>query len=196
MIFTATPLPGAHLIDLEKREDPRGFFARTWCEREFAARGLVTHFVQHNVSRSRSAGTLRGMHYQVAPHAEVKVIRCTRGTIYDVILDLRPNSPTYCRWYGVELSAANYRMLYVPTGFAHGFLSHEDDSEVAYQVSAFYAPECERGVRFDDPQFGIAWPAPIRVISDKDRCWPDYRPEAADPGAVAGAPHPTPGGRT
>lgn len=177
MIFTPAPLPGAHVVEIEKREDSRGFFARTWCEREFEAKGLVTRFVQCNVSRSRAAGTLRGMHYQVAPHSEVKLVRCTRGAIHDVILDLRPDSPTFRRWFGIELSAENHRMLYVPTGFAHGFLSLEDDSEVTYQVSAFYAPQCERGVRFDDPAFGVAWPRPVRVISDKDRAWRDYAPE-------------------
>jgi dTDP-4-dehydrorhamnose 3,5-epimerase len=176
MRFTELDLPGAYLIDLEPHQDSRGFFARTWCQREFAAQGLVTQFVQGNLSFSRTAGTLRGMHYQVPPHAEVKLVRCTRGAIHDVIADVRPESPTYRRWAGVDLSAAGHRMLYVPTGFAHGFITLEDDSEVTYQVSAFYAPGCERGIRFDDPALAIRWPRAVTVVSDKDRAWPDYAP--------------------
>jgi len=191
VIFAAAPLAGAYVIDIEKREDARGFFARTWCAREFAAQGLATRFVQANVSRSLAAGTLRGMHYQVAPRAEVKLVRCTRGAVHDVILDLRPDSPTFRRWLGVELSAESHRMLYVPAGCAHGFLSLEDGSEVAYQVSAPYTPECERGIRFDDPAFGIAWPRPVRVISEKDRSWPDYARAAAGAAELAArAPRP------
>lgn len=174
MLFTPAKLAGAYLIDLEKRADDRGFFARTWCRNEFRAQGLVEEFVQANVSYNRRKGTLRGMHYQLAPHEEVKLVRCTRGRIYDAIVDLRPGSPTYLQWIGVELSAANYRMLYVPAGFAHGFQTLEDETEVTYQVSAFYAPQAERGARYDDPAFGIQWPLPVEVISEKDRTWPDF----------------------
>jgi len=176
MIFSETELAGAYIIQLEKREDERGFFARAWCQNEFGGRGLVTHFVQGNVSVSKRAGTLRGMHYQVAPNEEVKVVRCARGAIWDVIIDFRPGSPTYQEWIGVELTADNYKMLYVPKGFAHGFLSLENDTEVTYLVSEFYSPQSERGVRYNDPQFKIRWPVEIRVISDKDKSWPDYSP--------------------
>lgn len=174
MIFNPTKLAGACLIDLEKRSDDRGFFARTWCRKEFSAQGLVEEFVQANVSYNRRKGTLRGMHYQLAPHEEVKLVRCTRGSIYDAIVDVRPDSPTYLQWIGVELTAANYRMLYVPAGFAHGFQTLEDDTEVVYQVSAFYTPQAERGARCNDPAFGIRWPLPVAVISEKDRTWPDF----------------------
>lgn len=179
MIFEETRLPGAHVIRMEKRGDERGFFARAWCRREFEEAGLSTELAQANVSRSRTKGTLRGMHYQVPPAAETKLVRCTRGAIHDVILDLRPESPTMGEWIGVELTAENHTMLYVPEGFAHGFLTLSDDAEVFYQVSAFYAPEHERGVRWDDPRFGIEWPAEPTVLSDKDRSWPDYTPEPA-----------------
>jgi dTDP-4-dehydrorhamnose 3,5-epimerase len=175
MIFTPTRLEPAHIVDFEKREDDRGFFARAWCQQEFEAAGLETRLVQCNVSFNKRAGTLRGMHYQLAPHAEVKVVRCTRGAIYDVIIDLRPTSPTYKQWLGVELSAANGRALYVPEGFAHGYQTLEDDTETLYQVSEFYAPEAERGLRWNDPAFGIDWPnGEPRVISPKDASWADY----------------------
>ncbi|HWO41827.1 MAG TPA: dTDP-4-dehydrorhamnose 3,5-epimerase [Candidatus Eisenbacteria bacterium] len=174
MIFTETKLPGAYTIDPEKHADDRGFFARTWCKREFEARGLNDRLVQCNVSFSRRRGTIRGMHYQVAPYAEVKILRCTRGAIYDVIIDLRPDSRTYRRWIGVELSAANHRMIYVPEGFAHGFQTLEDDAEVIYQVSQFYTPGAERGVRYNDPAFGIQWPLEVTSLSEKDRTWPDF----------------------
>lgn len=176
MIFQATELPGAYILELERREDERGFFARTWCQAEFAAQGLVSKLVQANMSFNHTAGTLRGMHYQHAPHAETKLVRCLRGAIYDVIIDLRPESPTYMQWVGVELTADNGRMLYVPEGFAHGFQTLEDRTEVAYQVSAFYTPAAEGGARYDDPRFGIRWPRPVAVISDKDRAWPDFEP--------------------
>ncbi|MDP9309283.1 MAG: dTDP-4-dehydrorhamnose 3,5-epimerase [Chloroflexota bacterium] len=174
MIFTETELRGAYIIELEKREDERGFFARAWCDQEFAAHTLVSRFVQINVSSNKVRGTVRGLHFQRQPYAEVKVMRCTRGAIYDVIIDLRRDSPSYMRWIGVELSASNYRMLYVPEGFAHGYQALEDDSEVMYPVSEYYTPGAEGGIRYNDPAFGIEWPVDIRSISDKDRSWPDY----------------------
>jgi dTDP-4-dehydrorhamnose 3,5-epimerase len=175
MIFTETELRGAYVIDLEPREDERGFFARAWCENEFAERGLTTRIAQCNLSYNHSAGTLRGMHYQAAPHQEAKLIRCTRGAIYDVIVDLRPDSPTYKRWTGVTLTPENRRTLYVPEGFAHGYQTLADGTETFYFVSAFYAPDAERGVRWDDPAFAIRWPdADHRTISEKDRAWPNF----------------------
>ena len=176
MIFTETKLAGAYLIELEKRGDERGFFARAWCRNEFEQHGLVSRLVQVNLSSNNKAGTLRGMHYQKAPDEETKLIRCTRGALYDVIIDLRPDSPTYKEWLGVELTAGNHRMLYVPKNFAHGFQTLEDDTEAIYQVSQFYAPQSEGGVRWNDPAFGIEWPLPAQVISDKDQNWPDFKP--------------------
>lgn len=172
MIFTETHLEPACVIDLQERADGRGFFARAFCEREFAEHGLTTRFVNTNLSLTRRKGTLRGMHYQRPPHAEAKLVRCTRGAIYDVIVDLRPESPTWGQWLGVELTADNHRQLYVPEGFAHGFVTLMDDTEVTYQVSAFYAPEAEDGVRWDDAAFGIEWPVAVLEMSDKDRNWP------------------------
>ena len=174
MIFTKTALPGATIVDIERREDARGYFGRTYCEREFEANGLPTGMVQTNMSLTRRAGTLRGMHYQMAPNAEDKLVRCVQGAIWDAIVDIRPESPTYCQWIGVELSEANGRMLLVPKGFAHGFVTLTDDAAVTYQVSAFYTPESERGARHDDPAFGIAWPVPVLDMSDKDRSWPAF----------------------
>jgi dTDP-4-dehydrorhamnose 3,5-epimerase len=175
MIFTPTRLEPAHIVDFEKREDDRGFFARAWCQQEFEAHGLDTRVVQCNISFNERGGTVRGMHYQLAPHAEVKIVRCTRGAIYDVIVDLRPTSPTYKQWLAVELSAENGRALYVPEGFAHGYQTLEDGTETFYQVSAFYAPEAEQGFRWNDPAFAIEWPeAEGRVVSPKDASWPDY----------------------
>jgi dTDP-4-dehydrorhamnose 3,5-epimerase len=174
MIFDPIELEGAYVIELERRGDERGFFARTFCEREFAENGLATRMVQTNVSLSRERGTLRGMHYQVSPHSEDKLIRCTHGSIYDVIVDIREGSPTFGNWVGVELSDDNYRMLYVPKGFAHGFVTLAEDVQVSYQVSGFYEPTAERGARHDDPAFGIQWPAEPTVISEKDRAWPDF----------------------
>lgn len=179
MIFSATHLAGAMLIDLERREDARGWFARTYCEREFAEHDLPARMVQSNVSVTRRAGTLRGMHYQAAPHQEDKLVRCLRGAIWDVIVDIRPGSATWCQWLGVELGESTGRMLLVPKGFAHGFITLTDDAVVGYQVSAFHAPEAERGARHDDPAFGIAWPVPVSVIADKDRAWPDFPGSAA-----------------
>jgi dTDP-4-dehydrorhamnose 3,5-epimerase len=174
MRFHQTELLGAYVIELEPRADERGFFARTWCQRELAEHGLNTNVVQANMSYNTVKGTLRGMHYQVAPYAETKLVRCTRGAIYDAIVDLRPDSPTYKRWIGVELTADNRRALYVPEGFAHGFITLEDNTDVMYQVTAFYTPGAEGGLRYDDPAFGIAWPVPVSVISDKDRGWAPF----------------------
>lgn len=176
MMFTETPLRGAFLVDLERRGDERGFFARAFCEREFAAQGLATRFVQVNDSLTAQRGTLRGMHYQLAPKAETKLVRCVRGALYDVVLDLRRDSPTFGRSFGAELTADNRRMMYVPKGFAHGFVTLTDDVEAIYLVDEFYAPEHERGIRWDDPRFGIAWPIRPVVVSDKDRAHPDFDP--------------------
>jgi dTDP-4-dehydrorhamnose 3,5-epimerase len=178
MRFLPTTLADAVLIEPERRGDSRGWFARIFCEEEFAAAGLVTRFVQQNASANPKAGTLRGMHYQHAPHAEVKVVRCTRGAIFDAIIDLRPGSASYRRWEGFELTAENGRMLYVPEGFAHGYLTLEGDSEVSYLVSYPYTPGAEGGLRHDDPAFGIAWPHAVTAISDKDAAWPPFRPGA------------------
>ncbi len=179
MIFKETALRGAYIIDLEKIRDERGFFARAWCRREFEAAGLTARIVQTNVSYSAKRGTLRGMHYQAPPHAEAKLIRCTRGAIYDVIVDLRADSPTYRQWIGVELAADDHRMLFVPENFAHGFLTLSDDVEVTYQVSEFYTPGAERGIRWNDPAIGIEWPMEPTVMSRKDMSWPDYAAETA-----------------
>lgn len=175
MIFAETDLAGAFIIDLEQLEDERGFFARAWCQSEFSEHGLQTRVVQCNLSYNRRRGTLRGMHFQVAPSEEAKLIRCTRGAFYDVIIDIRPHSPTYMKWVGVELTADNRRMLYVPEGFAHGYQTLQDDTEAFYQVSEFYTPEAERGIRWNDPRFGIQWP-PVgeRIISEKDANWQDF----------------------
>jgi dTDP-4-dehydrorhamnose 3,5-epimerase len=175
MIFTETKLPGAYLIDIKKLKDERGFFARGWCQKEFEDHGLVPHVLQANISYNIRKGTLRGMHYQVAPYAETKLIRCVRGALYDVIIDLRPDSPTYMQWLGVELSAESYKMLYVPEGFAHGFQTLVDNTEATYQVSQFYTPGAEGGLRYNDPAFGIEWPLEVQVISDKDKSWPDFK---------------------
>jgi len=174
MRFTETPLKGAYLIDLEKRGDERGFFARFYCEREFDEHGLATNFVQINNSLSAQRGTLRGMHYQLPPNGEVKVVRCIRGSLFDVIVDLRPKSPTYKKWFGAELTAENRTMMYVPVGFAHGFLTTSDDAEALYLVSAFYAPSDERGLRYNDPAVGIQWPFEPVVVSAKDTAHPDF----------------------
>ncbi len=176
MNFTETPLSGAYVIDLEKRGDERGFFARAFCEREFSAKGLATRFVQANNSLSGQKHTLRGMHYQLAPKAETKLVRCIRGALYDVILDLRAGSPTFGQSFGAELTAENRRMMYVPKGFAHGIFTLAADTEAFYFVDEFYAPECERGIRWDDPRFAIAWPAAPAVLSEKDRGYRDFDP--------------------
>jgi dTDP-4-dehydrorhamnose 3,5-epimerase len=176
MIFTETPLSGAFLIEPELLEDARGFFARTWCERELGTRGLVTRIAQCSTSFNKRKGTLRGMHYQAPPFQEVKIVRCIRGSIYDVIIDLRADSPTFTGHFAVVLTAENRKMVYVPTGFAHGFQTLEDDSEVLYQISEFYSSANARGVRWDDRAFGIPWPADERTIVDRDRTYPDFRP--------------------
>lgn len=176
MIFTKTPIAGAYLIDLEKRGDDRGFFARVFCRNEFGERDLDAEFVQINNSVSAERGTLRGLHYQLAPAEEVKVVRCIAGAMWDVILDIRPQSPTFGRWFGAELSATNRRMMYAPRGMAHGFVTLADDTEAFYLVSAFYAPERERGIRWNDPRFAIEWPVLAAVMSDKDRDRPDFDP--------------------
>ena len=176
MIFTQTPISGAYLIEPEKHGDGRGFFARVFCTNEFRQHGLSTNFVQVNNSLSASQGTLRGMHYQLAPKAETKLVRCIRGALYDVILDLRQDSPTFGKSFGVELTAENRRMLYVPKGFAHGILTLVDDTEAFYFTDEFYAPEMERGIRWDEPMFAIDWPIEPLVISDKDRGHADFDP--------------------
>jgi dTDP-4-dehydrorhamnose 3,5-epimerase len=172
--FHDTDLKGACIIELEKLEDERGFFARTWCQKEFEDQGLVARVVQANTSFNTRAGTLRGMHYQAAPYQETKLVRCTSGALYDVIVDLRPDSPTYKRWTAVELTAGNGRMLYVPADFAHGFITREDNTEVNYLISEAYTPGAGRGLRWDDPALGIEWPCPVEVISDQDAGWPDF----------------------
>jgi dTDP-4-dehydrorhamnose 3,5-epimerase len=177
MIFTETKLKGAYVIELEKREDERGFFARFYCEREYDAHGLSTHFVQINNSLAVHKGTLRGMHYQLPPKAETKVVRCLRGALWDCIIDLRPDSPTFGQHHAAEPTADNRTMFYVPKGFAHGFVTLQDDTEALYLVDEFYAPERERGIRFDDPRFRIEWPLSPSVISDKDRAHPDFNPD-------------------
>ena len=173
MVFSETKLKGAFTIEIEKKKDGRGFFARTWCEREFEVQGLTVHFVQVNIAFNEKEGIVRGMHYQVAPHEEVKLVRCTKGALLDVIIDLRINSPTYRQWVGVELTEDNYRMLYVPEGFAHGYQTLRDNTEILYQVSQFYAPDSEGGVRWNDPAFQIEWPeTKKRNVSTKDQIWP------------------------
>lgn len=176
MIFSSTPLPGAYLIEPEPRVDERGFFARVFCRQEFSRMGLEPDICQCSLSHNARMGTLRGLHYQVEPHAEAKLVRCTRGAIYDVILDLRRDSPTFKNWFAAELSQANGIMMYVPCGVAHGFQTLVDETEVFYQMSAAFAHEFARGVRWDDPAFDITWP-PVtnRIISSRDRLYQDYR---------------------
>jgi dTDP-4-dehydrorhamnose 3,5-epimerase len=176
MIFTPTRLEDAYLIDVERHADERGFLARTFCEREFAEHGLPMRIVQSSTIHSPRRNTLRGLHYQEAPHSEIKLLRCTRGSIFLVMVDLRPESPTRKGWVGVELGAREERMAYVPEGFAQGYQTLEDDTELLYQMSHHYVPEAARGVRWNDPAFGIRWPpADDRIISERDRAWPDYR---------------------
>lgn len=177
MIFKSTTLEDATLIEIEPRGDDRGFFARTFCVDEFAKQGLETRFLQQNISFSKIKGTLRGLHRQSPPHAEVKLIRCLRGAICDVIVDLRPDSKTYMQWQGFELTQSNGLQLYIPEGFAHGFQTLTPDVEMSYLVSAMYAPGAESGARYDDPAFGIDWPLPVVQISEKDQNWPDYTPD-------------------
>jgi dTDP-4-dehydrorhamnose 3,5-epimerase len=174
MIFSETKLKGAYVIDIDKHEDHRGFFARAWCLNEFAEHNLNTKIVQVNIGFSHLKGTLRGLHYQEAPYEEAKLVRCTSGSLYDVIVDLRKVSPTFGQWIGVELSANNHRMVYVPEGFAHGYLTLEDDTELFYQTSQFYNQGFARGIRYNDPAFHIQLPLSIQSISENDRNWPDF----------------------
>jgi len=176
MIFHETSLKGAFIIEPERMEDARGFFARTWCEREFAAHSVQTSWVQNNLSFNLREGTLRGMHYQAAPHEEEKLVRCTMGAIFDVMIDLRLSSPTYLRHVAVEVSAQNRKMVYIPKGVAHGFQTLEDDVEVFYQISEFYVPQSARGVRWNDLAFNIVWPEADRIISDRDQSYPNFIP--------------------
>jgi dTDP-4-dehydrorhamnose 3,5-epimerase len=182
MIFKETGLEGAYLIEMEPHADERGFFARAWCRREFEERGLDTGIAQTSVSFNTARGTLRGMHFQLHPHEEVKLVRCTAGAIWDVIIDLRPASSTYRRWEGFELTQQNRRQLYIPKGFAHGFQTLADATEVHYQISEFYAPGASSGFRHDDPAFAIRWPLPVAVISERDLSWPNFAETAGLPG--------------
>ena len=178
MIFRETTLRGAFLIELERFDDDRGFFAHSWSEKVFAERGLISRLVECNISFNRKCGTIRGMHYQADPHGQAKLVRCTMGSVYDVIIDLRTGSPTFKQWFGIDLTAANRRMLYVPKDFAHGFQTLEDETEVFYQMSDAYASESGRGVRWDDPAFGIEWPGTAEiVINERDRTYPAFRSE-------------------
>ena len=177
MTFEPTKLSGVFEIALEPRADERGFFARSWCESEFRENGLNPKVVQCNISFNSKKGTLRGMHFQAAPLPEAKTVRCLRGSIYDVILDLRPGSHTFKQWAAVTLTDANRKAVYIPEGYAHGFLTLEDGTEVFYQMSEFYHPELARGVRWNDPAFGIVWPGFVEVISDRDQTYPDFEPK-------------------
>lgn len=174
MKFIPTAIPDAFVVDVEPHRDERGLFARTWCRRELAAQGLSTSLEQISLSFNPRKGTLRGMHYQAPPHEEVKVVRCTRGAIYDVIVDLRSSSPAFRQWFGVELNEDNRRMLYIPERLAHGFLTLAPDTEVSYQISREYVPEAARGVRWNDPAFGIGWPSTVEIMSERDRTYPDF----------------------
>jgi len=172
MIFKELKIKDAYLIDLEKKEDDRGFFARTFCSQAFEEKGLMSRILQMNISYSKKTGTLRGMHYQIPPYAEAKLIRCLYGSIYDAMIDLRPDSPTFKQWLGIKLCSSNRQMVYVPEGCAHGFQTLADHTEVLYQVSAPFTPEAERGLRWDDPSFDIKWPLSVTVISGKDKSHP------------------------
>lgn len=176
MKFHSTPVEGAFLIEPERRGDDRGFFARLFCEEEFGRHGLATRFVQVNNSLTARRGTLRGLHYQLPPAAEAKGVRCVRGALFDVVADLRPDSPTFRRWFGAELTAENRLMMYVPPGCVHGFVTLADDTETLYLASTAYAPEQERGIRYDDPIFAVEWPMAPVEMSQKDRSWPDFDP--------------------
>lgn len=175
MLFRKTKLPGVFEIHIESKPDERGFFARTWCQKEFESQGLNSKLVQCNLSFNKRRGTLRGMHYQAAPYAEAKLVRCSKGAIYDVVLDLRPDSPTFKDWIAVVLTADKRNMVYVPERCAHGFLTVEDESEVTYQMSEFHNAESARGVRWNDPAFNIVWPEKVQVISERDRTYPDFK---------------------
>jgi dTDP-4-dehydrorhamnose 3,5-epimerase len=172
LIFAETKLKGAFIIDVKRLEDERGLFGRVWCKKEFEEHGLNPNVLQANVSYNKRRGTLRGMHYQVAPYSETKTIRCTSGSLYDVIIDIRPHSPTFKQWIGVELSAENYKMIYVPEGFAHGFITLEDHTSVHYMMTGYYTPGADAGINFNDPTFNIQWPLKPTIISDKDKSLP------------------------
>lgn len=174
MEFRQIGLDGAYVIELDKHRDDRGFFARTWCEREFREHGLDTRIVQCSISSNRKKGTLRGMHFQIPPFAETKIVRCTKGALFDVIVDLRPESPTFMQWFGAELTSAHGTMLYIPSGFAHGFQTLEDDTELFYQMSEFHSPAHARGFRWDDVAFAIQWPVAVKTISERDRTFPNF----------------------
>jgi dTDP-4-dehydrorhamnose 3,5-epimerase len=174
MKFTETRIPGVFVIELEKREDSRGYFARAWCEREFEAHGLPK-FVQSNMSMCKQKGTIRGFHYQVAPHGEAKYMRCIRGAIFDVVVDIRPDSPSFKKWFGIELTAENRKAIFVPEGLPHAYQALTDDTEVIYSASCFYAPGAERGIRWDDSAFNIEWPIREAIVSDKDAKWADFK---------------------
>jgi dTDP-4-dehydrorhamnose 3,5-epimerase len=175
MLFTETRLKGAFIVDIELHGDERGFFARSWCENEFKEHGLNPRVVQCNISFNKKRGTLRGMHYQVSPFAEAKLVRCTKGAICDVIIDLRAESPTFMQWFKVELTEENRRSIFIPTGLAHGFQTMQDNSEVFYQMTEFFHPECARGVRWNDPLFGVNWPIETKIISQRDQEYPDFK---------------------
>jgi dTDP-4-dehydrorhamnose 3,5-epimerase len=174
MIFAEADLPGVYEVQIDPKSDERGFFARTWCHDEFASRGLDTQLVQCSLSYNTKKGTLRGMHFQAPPHAETKLVRCTKGSIYDVVLDLRQESKAYRRWIGVHLTAGQRNALYIPKGCAHGFLTLEDDTEIFYQMSDFYDADSSRGVRWNDPAFGIVWPGEVEIISSRDASYPNF----------------------
>ena len=175
MLFIETKIKGAFVVELEKYSDDRGFFSRAWCQKEFKEQGIKSQFVQANIGFSKNSGTIRGIHYQIAPFEEAKLVRCIRGAIFDVVLDLRPELPSFKQWFGVELSDENRKMLYVPEGCAHGYQTLVDNTEVFYQVSQVYSPESERGIRWNDPEFDIEWPIDEDlVISEKDQNWPDF----------------------
>lgn len=182
MIFTKTKIPGVVVIDLERRSDERGFFARQWCAEEFMRAGLNPAVTQINVARSTAAGTLRGIHYQKSPDAEVKLVRCTRGAVFDVAVDLRPESPTFRQWFGTEIDAETGRMLYIPEGCGHGYLTLTPDADLVYQASVPYAPASATGVRHDDPAFNISWPEAVKVISSQDQNWPAFAVDAGSDG--------------
>lgn len=174
MKFTETKLKGAFIIEINKLEDDRGFFGRTWCKNEMKEHGLDTNICQTNISFNKVRGTLRGMHYQINPYQETKIIRCTRGAIFDVIIDLREDSPTFKQWFSIELTQDNYKMLYIPRNFAHGFITLHDNCEVAYLITQFYNPDAEAGIRWNDPMFNIKWPFEPSIISEKDKLHPYY----------------------
>jgi dTDP-4-dehydrorhamnose 3,5-epimerase len=174
LIFKQTPIAGSYVIEIDPKHDERGFFARSWCATEFAEAGLVAELDQGSISSNADAGTLRGMHYQIAPDYETKVVSCRSGALFDVIIDLRSGSPTFRQWFGIELTAQNYRALYIPPGLAHGFLTLADHTDVFYQISGQYVPSSGRGVRWNDPAFGIAWPATPLRMAERDKAYPDF----------------------